>query len=100
MLAIDIYRDSVNLHLPDGYDMYRTLCGSLLSLFTFALLGLYAMYKLMTLFNYLDYKVQEHKQLNYFEQMESFGANDGFAFAMGLIKYDGKSEPIEYPSIG
>ena len=90
----------MKLQLPDGNEEYRTLCGSLLSVLTYLLVGLYGLYKLFTLFSYEDYKVQERQQVNYFDALDAFGSEDSFAFAIGVISYDGSGEPIEDPSIG
>ena len=87
-MALDIYQEPLKLQLPDGNDEYRTLCGSILSIFTFAFVGLYAAYKLLTLLSYQDYKIQERQQLMYFDATDAFGSEDSFALAIGIIAYD------------
>ena len=71
---------------------------------TVFLVSLYAIYKLHTLVNFGEYKVQERYQLEYHDPLDQFGSEEGFAFAMGLTDFNssGKEplEPIEDPSIG
>ena len=58
MLNFDIYREPFHLMMPDGKSKYRTLLGSLLSIFTLISMLLFAVYKLVDFITLQDYKVQ------------------------------------------
>ena len=63
------------MQLPDENDKYRTMCGALLSLFTFLVLISYAGFKLDRLLADKDYQVQESKNIEFFDQQHGFGYN-------------------------
>lgn len=82
---------------------YRTLIGSILSCLTFGLVGLLAIYKLIALVNFENYRYQLNKNYNHYEANEEFGHKENFAVAFGVSDYFSVEErllPIEDPSIG
>ena len=84
--------------LPDGKDTYKSFLGSISSIITLILLSMYGMYKLVSLVSYSDYNVQVSRKENYYVSEDSFGFEDGYMMAAGLITYDGKDFNIEDPS--
>lgn len=80
-LGLDIYRQPFRLLLPDGNGMYRTFLGSLLSIITLVLIITYGSFKASELFSKQDYQVQKRELLDFYEEKEAFGADDGFAVA-------------------
>ena len=95
-----MYKEPFKLQLPDKTDRYRTICGSLLSCITVLFLLLYAIYKLSSLVDYKDFRIQEREQTNAFDANKSFGRKDGLAFAMGIIQWDDSDSPLEDPAYG
>ena len=47
-----------------------------------------------------DYKIFVQEQENFYNSTESFGSNDGFFFAGGVVAFDGSSAVITDVSIG
>lgn len=99
-LELDMYRTPFLFLLPDHNEQYRTFLGSVLSLITFALMGFYSVYKMMTLFALADYRIMQATSDNYFDVLPGFSGDDGFSIAAGITAYDGSPDPIEDPEIG
>ena len=74
LLSLDIYRKDFNFLLPDKQTRYRTLFGSLLSIFTLVTMLTYFSMKLNVLLKRDDYGVQILEQENFFELSDHFGA--------------------------
>ena len=68
MLRADLYKQPFRFLLPDRQDRYRTFIGSLLSIFTFTVLTLFALYRIITMLSMEDYKIQVHELENYYDQ--------------------------------
>ena len=100
IVKLDLYREPINLRLPGGDAYYGTITGSILGITTVFLVSFYAMYKLLALVNFNDYKIQVRQDVEYFNYTDAFGASNGFAIAVGISAFDGDGTPIEDPSIG
>ena len=57
IIKLDIYKEPINLWLPDGEKYYRTVTGSILSVITISIVSLYAIYKLSDLLEMNEYKI-------------------------------------------
>ena len=57
MLNFDIYREPFHLMMPDGKSKYRTLLGSILSIFTLISIFLFSVYKLIDFISFEDYQI-------------------------------------------
>lgn len=73
-----MYRRPFHLFLPDEQSQYRSFLGSVLSIFTVALIASFATWKLDVLISYDDYKVRVHDQESFYPDDEAFGSVDGF----------------------
>ena len=87
-------------NLPDGKEKYRTLLGSILSVFTIILMGSYAYIKLVKLLRYQDYVINESYREHFYETSFTFSQADGFQVAAAVTNFDGNPEEIEDPEIG
>ena len=65
-LKLDLYKQPFRLLLPDEKDEYRTFAGALLTVITVIIVLVYAGFKLQTLLDYKDYKVQQKVFDDYF----------------------------------
>ena len=100
-LVLDIYKEPFKLLMPDGSDKYRTSCGAILSCLTLIILMSYAIFKLQSLLENKNFRVQESGRFEFYAQTYPFGHDQGFAFAAGLIEWDGGGiNAIEDPAYG
>ena len=97
-LKFDLYRKPVQLLLPDRADAYRSLCGSVLSLVTFILMLAYGIYKVTTLVDFNDAKVERQHHEDFFDLKEL--KPGGFQIAAAVIQWDTETGSIEDPEIG
>lgn len=102
MLGLDIYRMPFRLLLPDENGMYRTFLGTVLSILTLVMIITFGGFKTSQLVGMLDYKVQTHEMLEYFEATDKFGYQDGFSIAAGIfgLSYDGIEFNTDDPTVG
>ena len=93
-LVLDIYRKPFRLTLPDDQSRYRSLLGAVLTIITLIMTLSYASWKLLTMFEQSEYKIQTHDLENFYDYEEEFGQSEGFAVAATITSYDGISEDI------
>lgn len=99
-LLLDIYKEPFLLQLPDKQDKYQTMSGAILSVLTFVLLLSYAIVKIDDLISLQDYRVQYTKVSDHFSNRDTFGYDDGFMLAAGLVQWDEGEGQIEDLSFG
>ena len=95
-----MYRRPFLFVLPDSKVGYRSLIGSVLSLFTVIIIFGYAFYKLGTLNSLEDYKINFATHEQFYDSSFSFSQIDGFQIAAAVTSYDGVVDSIEDPEIG
>ena len=101
VLVFDIYKEPFYFLMSDGVEGYRTLLGSCLSIWTFVVLLLYAMYKIIALAEYEDYQINKRTLENFFPIDQTITSTEHkFWIAAGVTAFDGQSEVIEDPAIG
>ena len=83
-LRFDLYKQPFRLLLPDEKDMYRTLAGALLTIFSVVLVLVYAGYKVGILVSLSDYKIQVRTQERYFDMNERFDQNLGLMIGASI----------------
>ena len=64
----------------------------MLSILTLAVMIAYGAFKTKTLFEKQDYRVQTTELFDYYDEDETFGAEDGFMLAAGIIGLNGRIE--------
>ena len=100
MLNLDIYRQPLQLRLPDASTQYRTFNGSIFSIMTVVVMLVYGVYKMTNLVTYSDYAIQMHTKEHFFNDTDAFGSEQEFWLAGGVTAWDGSSLDITDPSIG
>ena len=86
-MILDRYRTPFRLLMPGNTDQYRTVLGTIFTILTLLLVMSYGSYKFQVLLDYQDYKLKEEIQQEFYEPMEPFTFDDGFAVAAGVIDY-------------
>ena len=99
-LKLDIYRQPIDLMLPDKNNKYRTFQGAMLSFLTLLIVLSFFAYKLVALITFQDYQIQVHDLEEYFTSTKLFSLEDGFILAGGVTAFDGSSTAIQDLSIG
>ncbi len=74
--------------------------GAICSIFLFVTISAYFFQKLDILINKRDVDLIQVTTFNAHTYEEQFDASMGLNFAAAFIKYDGKTEPIDDPTIG
>ena len=83
-LKFDLYKQPFRLLLPDEKDEYRTFAGALLTIVTVITVVVYASLKLVTLFDYNDYKVQIRHFDDFYDMEERLTMEHGLMIAGGI----------------
>ena len=99
-LFIDLYRRPFLFLLPDKVPSYRTLLGSVLTVFTVLLISGYAFYKFIRLEALKDYKINNATHEQFYDSSFSFSQIDGFQIAAAVTRYNSDVSDIEDPEIG
>ena len=76
------------------------MSGTILSIITVVLLSAYAIYKLDIMMGLKDYRVQQSIHIGYFNGLDRFGQDDGFAIAAGITEWDSGEGATEDPAYG
>ena len=101
--SVDIYTRPINFLVQGTNQYYSTGCGTILTLITYVLVILYAVYQIQLHNDNSDY------QLNFEEHVDEYGDNDifkssdiGFHFAAGLTDFseENMGKIIEDPTYG
>ena len=101
MLRFDLYKQPFRLLLPDGKNEYRTFTGAVLSLCTILIVIFYGGIKTRALVGREDFKIQKYVEESYYDSMEKFTYEDGFAVAASLTGEDNEYRPKqEDPKFG
>ena len=87
--------------LPDKAAMYRSLLGSVLSIFTVVALLSFSLYKFVKLEGQTEVIVNQSSHEDYYDSSFTFSSKgDGFQVAAAVTSFDANPEPIEDPEIG
>lgn len=70
--------------------MYRTFLGSMLSILTLAVMIAYGAFKIKNLFELQDYRVTTTELADFYGDDSTFGTEDGFMLAAGIIGVNGR----------
>ena len=74
--------------MPDEKDEYRTFAGALLTVITVIIVLVYAGFKLQTLLDYKDYKVQQKVFDDYFNVEIPLTPDDGLMIAAAVTRFE------------
>ena len=87
-LKLDLYKQPFRLLLPDEKDEYRTFAGALLTVITVIIVLVYAGFKLQTLLDYKDYKVQQKVFDDYYNVEIPLTPDDGLMIAAAVTRFE------------
>ena len=100
-LRFDLYKQPFRMLLPDQKDEYRTFIGAVLTISSIITVLVFATFKIDTLVNYIDYKVQIRTFEEYYDYRDRIDSSSGFMIAAGIPAKGATSagDPIP-PDIG
>jgi hypothetical protein len=102
MLKVDFFGQPFHFLLPDKHQYYRSFLGAMLSILMVTLVLAFTVYRFVSLSEKWTYYVAENYHRFAFGATEAFKSKDGFAVAVGITEFDGKSiqDYVEDPSVG
>ena len=99
---MDIYTRPINLLVQGTNQYYSTGCGTILTLVTYVLVMLYAVYQIQLHNDNSDYQLNFEEHVDEYDDNDIFKSSDGFHFAAGLTDFSGENydKIIEDPTYG
>ena len=87
--------------MPNGTEYFKSTLGTILSLCTLVIMISYSSYKFAEMINKSEYRLVEENQDFFFEEIDSFGSDDGFHLAAGIMTFQNGAQGVSVdPEIG
>ena len=96
-LVLDIYGRPFQFMLPNSKQKYKSIVGSICTIFVMTMVLIYAVYKFENLVAKDESRVQISIENSYFNETEIFSSKRGFNMAFGLSSYSDTSSYFDGP---
>ena len=91
-LIADLYGRPFLFMLPNAKQRYKSILGSMCTVFIISIVLIYAVYKYQLLIDKEESRLQKTLEENYFDETHAFSTAQGFNVAFALSSYSNKSQ--------